>query len=393
MKLTFPDHFIFGTGTAACQVETAFEHDWTGFRSHDGHIFDRTTDHEKRQLEDTEIIASLAPNYRMSLMWSRLQRAPYARFDEDTVREYQLFLAGLRSRGINIMMVLHHFANPVCFSERGGWAKADNIPLWVDFAQKVVDEFGDSVSLWNTFNEPILYASLGFVLGMFPPYKKNIITAIKVLSNIGQAHDQVYDYIKKKYPHTMVGISHNCTVFASENFLGIIPAKIFDTWFMEYAPRHFRKVDFFGMSYYARISHDPFPMTYLHSPEKLNKLGRDHDDMWEYYPRGLRECINRYWTQYKKPIIITENGICTSDDTQRVQAIHDYVKIVHEAIHDGIDVRGYYYWSTWDNFEWNLGPTYKFGLYACDLETKARTKRPSADVFSSLAYNQEIVIP
>ena len=393
MKLSFPDHFLFGTGTAACQIETSFEHDWMGFRSQDGHVFDRTTDHEKRHGEDSDIIASLAPNYRMSMMWSRLQREPFGHFDKATVLEYKSFLMGLRLRKVNIMMVLHHFVNPVWFSSRGGWSNPENIPLWLDYAYKVVDEFGDHIKLWNTFNEPNLYASLVWVLGLFPPHKKNIITAIKVLNHIGQAHDLVYDYIKKRYPQSMVGISHNCTVFTAENMLGFLPAKITDMWFMEYAPRHFRKVDFFGMSYYARISHDPFPMTYLRTPEKINKLGRDHDDMWEYYPQGLKECIHRYWHQYKKPIIITENGICTNDDTKRVQAIHDYAKIVHEAIADGVDIRGYYYWSTWDNFEWNLGPTYKFGLYECDPKTKERKKRPSADIFSSLAHNQEILIP
>src|SRR4051812_10004453 len=223
MKLTFPNDFLFGTGTAACQVETAFEHDWVGHRSQDGHVLDRTTDHEKRYPEDIEIIASLAPNYRMSLMWSRLQREPLAKLDEDTVREYHTLLIDLRSRGVNIMMVLHHFANPVWFSQRGGWSKADNIALWVDYAMKVVDEFGEHVSLWNTFNEPNLYASLGWGLGLFPPYKKNIVTAIKVLNNLGQAHDLVYDHIKSRYPKSMVGISHNCTVFTAENPLGFFP--------------------------------------------------------------------------------------------------------------------------------------------------------------------------
>src|SRR6188768_2466816 len=103
MKLSFPAHFIFGTGTAACQVETAFEHDWKDHRSQDGHVLDRTTDHEKRYPEDIEIIASLAPNYRMSLMWSRLQRGPLAKFDQETVHEYQTLLSDLRRKGVNIM--------------------------------------------------------------------------------------------------------------------------------------------------------------------------------------------------------------------------------------------------------------------------------------------------
>jgi beta-glucosidase len=144
------------------------------------------------------------------------------------------------------------------------------------------------------------------------------------------------------------------------------------------------------MSYYARIGHDPFPVTNLLTPEKIRRSGKAHDDMWEYYPQGLKECMRRYWNQYKKPIIITENGICTSDDTKRVAAIHDYIKIVHEAIQEGIDVRGYYHWSAWDNFEWSLGPTYKFGLYECDIKTKERIKKPSADVFSQLAFTKQL---
>jgi len=77
MKLTFPDNFIFGTSTAAAQIETAFEHDWQGVKARNGVLFERTTDHEKRFKEDAAIIASVAPNYRMGLMWSKLQRAPF----------------------------------------------------------------------------------------------------------------------------------------------------------------------------------------------------------------------------------------------------------------------------------------------------------------------------
>lgn len=96
---------------------------------------------------------------------------------------------------------------------------------------------------------------------------------------------------------------------------------------------------------------------------------------------------------YKKPVIITENGICTNDDRKRVEAIRDYLKIVHELIQDGIDIRGYFYWSTWDNFEWALGPTYRFGLYGCDLETKERIKRHSAVVYSNITRKRELYIP
>jgi len=392
MRLTFPDGFVFGTSTAAAQIETAFDHDWQGVKARNGSVFQRTTDHEKRFKEDAEIIASLAPNYRMSLMWSKLQRAPYDILHQPTLRSYRLFIEDLKGRGVDIMMVLHHFANPLWFSKNGGWERSENIPLWIDFAKKVVDEFGLYVSYWNTFNEPNVYASYGWITGFFPPFKTNPLLAGRVIKNMSTAHDQVYDYIKAKYPEQPVGISHNATIFSAENLLGWFPARLADWWFMEYVPGHFEKVDFFGMSYYGRIPHDPMPITYLETPHKIKEMGRAHDDIWEYHPEGLRTCIDRYWNKYRKPIIITENGVCDESDFLRLQAIQDYAQIVHKAIKDGIDIKGYYFWSTWDNFEWHLGPAMRFGLYECDLKTMNRMRRPSGDLFASLAYSKKINI-
>lgn len=392
MTLTFPEYFIFGTSTAAAQIETAFEHDWQGVKSRDGFVFDRTTDHELRFQEDATIISSLAPGYRMSLMWSRLQRKPFAMLDRTSVHEYHTFLTDLKAKGASIMMVLHHFTNPLWFAQTGGWEKESNIAAWVDFCKKVVDEFGQYVSSWNTFNEPNVYASYGWITGFFPPFKTNPYLAAKVVKHMSKAHDLVYDYIKCKFPQHLVGISHNAVVFSFENVLGWFPARLFDWWFMEYIPGHFTKVDFFGMSYYARLSHDPMPITFIDTPEKIKALGKVHDDMWEYHPEGLRTCVDRYWKKYKKPIIITENGVCDSSDELRQQAILDYARIVHQAIADGIDIRGYYWWSAWDNFEWHLGPTYRFGLYECDIETKERRKRKSAEVYEKLAHGKEITL-
>lgn len=392
MKLIFPADFEFGTSTAAYQIETGVGHDWCGVRSRDGHIFGCTTDHEKRYSEDVDIIAGLAPAYRMSLMWSRLQRAPLAPFDTETTAEYHQLLKMIKSKGVSIMMVLHHFGNAQWFVQAGGWEKEANIRLWVDFAKKLVDEFGNYISRWNTFNEPNLYVSMGWCTGEFPPFKKNMVTARKVIRNLGKAHNILYDYIHAKYPNASVGISHNCTVFAAENALGELPAKFADWWYMEFLPGHFSKTDFFGMSYYARIGFDPAPITFLTSPKKVRKLKKEHDDMWEYYPPGLGECIQRYWIKYGKPIIITENGICTGNDNLRIKAIKDYMTVIHRSLSAGVDVLGYYHWSTWDNFEWSLGPTFKFGLYDCDLTTKVRTKKPSADLYSALAHSKSIEV-
>lgn len=393
MQYIFPKDFIFGTSTAAAQIETAFEHDWQGVKSRDGFLFDRTTDHEQRFKEDAAIIASLAPSYRMGLMWSKLQREPFGTLDPQAVEDYRGFLKDLTDRNVLVMMVLHHFTNPTWFARLGGWEKEANIAIWVDYCKKVVDTFGEHVGIWNTFNEPNVYASYGWITGFFPPFKINPVKAGMAVKNMGRAHDEVYAFIKAKYPHTSVGISHNAVVFSAENALGWFPVRLSDWWFMEWVPKHFENVDFFGMSYYARVPHDPLPITYLDTPEKMKQLGRPHDDMWEYHPEGLRTCLDRYWNKYKKPIIITENGVCDESDMLRQQAIVDYAKIIHQALQDGIDIRGYYWWSTWDNFEWHLGPTKRFGLYACDLDTKERRKRKSADIFSSLAHLRMIEAP
>lgn len=392
MKLNFPPDFIFGTSTSACQIETAFEHDWQGLRSEDNYVFERTTDHELRVDEDVDIIATLAPHYRMGLMWSKLQRASFAPLHEETKIHYHKLLDMLRERNITIMLVLHHFCNPAWFAATGGWSRKSNVDAFVDFGKKVIDEFGPYVHYWNTFNEPNLYATMGYAAGKFPPYKRNILTTVNVIKNMGRAHDILYDYIKSKHPHHQIGISQNCAIFEGTNFAGKVIAKLADQWYMEFLPKHFRKTDFTGLSYYARMCFDPLPITFRYSPEKIKRLNKRHDDIWEYYPDGLRISIARYWNKFGKPIIITENGICTNDDTQRIEALKDYMKIIHASRMSGIDVKGYFHWSTWDNFEWTLGPTFRFGLYTCDPQTRERIKNPSADVYAQLSHNKVIEV-
>lgn len=391
-KYTFPKGFQFGTSTAVYQVETAFQHDWEGVKSRDGHTFEITTDHEKHLDADVALIAAAAPYYRLSLMWSRLQRRPYAELDQSTVTEYHQLLQSLRNRNVSLMMVIHHFTNPSWFKALGGWERKENIFAWIDFAKKLAVEFGGYISSWNTFNEPNLYTSMGWVMGEFPPFKNNIYKAWQVIRHMGEAHEHIYRYLKEKYPHHQVGLSLNSAVLHAENLMGKIPASLVDYCFMEYPPSLFPSCDFFGMSYYARIGFDPFPVSMLTSPRKLEQSGKLHDDMWEYYPNGLRECILRYWNRFGKPIIVTENGVCTADDEFRIRAIHDYLKIIHDLIRDGVPVQGYYHWSTWDNFEWSLGPTYQFGLYEVNRKTMERKSKRSAHVYSAIAYSNSMEI-
>lgn len=391
MLLQFPDRFFWGTSTAATQVETASEHNWKGVRARDGYLLDRTTDHEKRRDEDIEYICRLGSVYRCSVDWARLQSAPYQTFDTAVVEEYRQFFGKLNERGVKIMFVIHHFTNPQWFEKAGGWLVEENVSAFVDYACKCIEYFGGYVFNWNTFNEPNVYAMNAYMLGNFPPFKRSWSKANTSLRHMGLAHKVVYDLIKNKYPQVQVGISLNTAWFDAANIWGKLPAAFTDWWFHRKAARPFcHKVDYWGLSYYAYVPFDPRPITELDYPGKLSKMGISHDDMWGYRPEGLGRILRRFHKKYNKPIIITENGICTDDPQRRIESLRDYLKICHEAIKEGVDLRGYIHWSTWDNFEWHLGPTYRFGLVHVNIFTKDRTMTAAGDFYERLTLDNSV---
>jgi len=161
---------------------------------------------------------------------------------------------------------------------------------------------------------------------------------------------------------------------------------------MDYCHNHFLKQDFQGLSYYARMSFRPLPLDNIYSPGKLEKLGRRVDLMWEYEPKGFYEVFHRYWKKTKKPIIITESGICTHDPKVRVESIKEYLGWVKNALDDGIDIRGYFHWSTMDNHEWNIGQYYRFGLVSVDFETGKRTMTEAGEFMGEIAKNNSVEV-
>lgn len=392
-KLQFPDNFIWGSSTAAYQIEKAGDHDWKGVLSKDGSVFDNCSMHDSHRDEDLELICQVSNGYRMSHDWSKLQKAPFAEFDQHEVEQYLKFMQELKNRGMHIMLVLHHFTHPIWFVKAGLWTKDDNYKMWVDFAKKSVDTFGHLVDTWNTFNEPNVYVSNAFLTGEFPPFQKGrLFKARKTLKAMEKAHNEVYDYIHKKFPKAMVGISHNTVKFVGEVFPGKIIAKIFDYWFMEYCHKHFQKVDFQGLSYYARMSFRPLPLDNMNHTEQLKKLGRRTDLMWEYEPRGFYEVFNRYYKQNGRPIIITESGICTHDPQRRIESIKEYLSLVHQAQQEGIKILGYFHWSTIDNHEWNIGLYYRFGLVSVNFETGERTMTDAGRFMKKVATENAVEV-
>lgn len=391
MILSFPDQFFWGTSTSAAQIETADGHQWEGLKTKDGFTFKRTIDHEKQRLEDAAFICQFGTVYRCSVDWARLQKAPLHPFDPSVIKEYQTLFDYLQKEGMHIMLVLHHFAHPRWFEEAGGWTKEENITYFVNFAEQCQKHFGTYVFNWNTFNEPNVYALNAFLLGHFPPYQKRKLSrANRVLRHMAWAHQIVYDLFKQNSPDIPIGISHNTAWFESTNFLGRLGASISDWWFNRKVPKLFRPVDYWGISYYAYVPFTPIPLTEINHPGALAKRQIPHDKMWGYYPEGLGKVMQWIYGKYKKPIIITENGICTDDPQRRSHSIIDYLKVIHQALQEGVKIEGYIHWSTFDNFEWNLGPTYRFGLVQVDLNTKERTMTKAGEFYARITRKNKL---
>lgn len=399
--ISFPENFIFGTSTSAFQIEGAGYTEWKGFAGADGTKLDTAIDHYNRYKDDLQYILYLGNAYRFSMDWSKLQRNAYGSFDSEVVAHYTEIFKTLKSGNKKIMLVLNHYSNPLWFFEKGGWTAGESPKIYFDYVKKVLEIFSGYIDYINTFNEPGGYAIMAYILKEFPPKKTNPYLRSKVLNNMSSAHRIAYDYIKKNYPHIEVGISQ-ASMFtqtlnkrsAWQNFL---------RWFLDYYMfEHVHelfagdgKTDYIGFSYYGRILISKYlVMAYEERGRKiLDSLGLEYDDMWEIYPQGIYHLIKKFHKKYSKPIIITENGTCTNDDEFRIKNLYNHLYYIKKAIDEGIDVRGYFHWSTFDNYELAHGPSRRFGLVSVDYNSpdlKRETKK-SGEYYHRVSSSNKLI--
>src|SRR5450755_1051775 len=216
--LNFPDGFLWGTATSPTQVEGHVVNEWTDYAASDGGHCRTACNHYHRYEEDVDWMTQLGVNaYRMGIEWSRLQDAPFAPLNPKELERYVHLLDCLKAANITPMVVLHHFSNPPWISAAGGWLNPATIPAFVDYVTKLVSALKERVYLWNTFNEPDTYASLTYLLGGFPPFRKwKFRSYRKVIKHMAEAHVQVSRVIRRdgntgKTPE--VGIAKNWTYF------------------------------------------------------------------------------------------------------------------------------------------------------------------------------------
>ncbi|MDR1786626.1 MAG: family 1 glycosylhydrolase [Spirochaetaceae bacterium] len=403
------DGMKIGAASAASQIEGAgVEHTWTAWADRgaikDGSDPRRANDHYRRWKEDADLMGSLGFTIvRLGVEWARIEPEPGV-FREDVLDHYREETALLRSYGLEPLVTLHHFAEPLWFARRGGFERPENLPLFLEFAEKTVRALGSAVDEYVTINEPNVYAFFGYVTGEWPPGERSFARALRVMSILAGAHILAYELIHRVRKEmglsgTKVGAAIHARVFEPLNRAN--PAHRFFAWFNDRCfqdaisralftgrfawpfsrpagtrlPAGSRFSDFIGLNYYTRSAvSGPENSTFPHVP--VNDLG------WEIYPQGIVHCAERLRRLAPLPVYITENGTCDGTDSFRSRYIYDHLKALCES---AVPVERYYHWCFCDNFEWLEGESARFGLVHVDYPSQKRSVKKSGRFLSAVS--------
>lgn len=394
----FPAGFLWGTATAAHQVEGNNKHnDWWHWEKSNKKIEDSgvACDHYHLYKEDFKIAKTVLNNnsHRISIEWARIEPRQ-GDYDQKEIDHYKKVLRQLNKSGLKSIVTLNHFTNPQWFAEKGGWTNSDNIKYFESFVKLCVENFGDFIDYWIVINEPNVYTFMSYLQGYWPPQKKSFLLAAKTYNNLAKAHRSAYKIIHKYIPEAKVSSAINMIYFKYQNFIG----KIFSgfsslacNWlFINLTKNHH---DFIGLNYY--MMHMSGIKDLLLKNKKIRRMkdlieGKRNDLGWPIYPEGIYEITQKITKKYNLPILITENGIADEKDDKRGRFLIDHLSWVAQSIKDGAQIIGYTHWTLMDNFEWRFGRSAKFGLFKTDYKTLKRIPRPSAFVYSKIAKENSV---
>ncbi|KAF0106508.1 MAG: beta-glucosidase [Anaerolineaceae bacterium] len=409
----FPKGFLWGTATAAHQVEGSnTNNNWHRWEQ-EGHTNGKSglacDWWGGRWKEDFDRAAETGQNaHRLSVEWSRIQPAP-DRWDEDALERYRSMLRGLRERGITPMVTLHHFTDPLWLAEMGAWETEAVVPLFEKFVRKVVEALKEYCSLWCTVNEPNVYAAGGYLSDTFPPGKKNVRLAMSVLANLARGHAAAYRAIHALQPEARAGYAWHYRPMVPArpwspldrlvrniqyNGLNITFPSAVSTGVMRTPfgrvriPEAKGTQDFLGINYYSvdtvafdlRVPGELFGRRFYPKDADLSDSGFNVNT-----PEGLFDSLRWATRLYPDlPLIVTENGIECADDHIRPRYLAQHIHQMWRGVNFNWPVKGYFHWSLVDNFEWERGWTQRFGLWGLDVETQARLRRPSVDLYAAI---------
>jgi beta-glucosidase len=433
----FPEGFVWGAATSAYQVEGSPLADgagasiWHDFAHMPGRVVNGDTgdvacDHYRRYAEDVELMSRLGLKaYRFSTAWGRVLPEGTGKPNPKGLDFYHRLVDALLAQGIEPMATLYHWDLPTALQERGGWLNPDSASWFADYAWTMFDAFDDRVPLWLTLNEPWVVTVAGYLQGEHAPGHRSLNETPRVAHALLRAHAAAVSAYRAVGRHR-IGLAVNLepqhpATAATENlaaaarrdafinrwfldplFHGAYPpelADIFGTDWPGYAAADLAglpgTVDFLGVNYYSRgvVRDDPADRPVRAARMRLD--GNPHTAMdWEVYPAGLAEILLWIKGRYgNPPVYVTENGAAFDDpspengalqDPQRVDYLHRHLNAARQALDRGVDLRGYFAWSLFDNFEWAHGYAKRFGLVHVDFSTQQRTPKASARFYSEV---------
>jgi beta-glucosidase len=404
--MKFPDGFLWGTATAAHQVEGGnVNSDYWVLEHVNGTSFTEPSgdacDHYHRYREDIELMARLGFNsYRFSVEWARIEPED-GEFSLAALEHYRRLMGACRDHGITPVLTLHHFTSPRWVAGRGGWENPRTAEKFGRYAERVGAHLGDMIGLACTINE-INLAILLQHSGIIPQDEKIPLSpsrreAAQVVGSDAE-HFSAFPFFVRSISRDVLLNGHRRAVEALHSGPGkfgvgmtlalqdlqAVPGgeQLRDKLRFEiedYFTQAARRDDFVGVQTYTR---QRLGADGLIGPEpgvELTQMG------YEFCPQALEATIRRAAQIAGVPIYVTENGIATADDSRRIAFAEGALAGVARCLRDGIDVRGYFYWSMLDNFEWLFGYRPRFGLIAVDRVTQKRTVKRSAEFLGRIA--------
>jgi beta-glucosidase len=436
--IAFPDRFLWGCATSAYQIEGSPLADgaapsiWERFVHTPGLVSggdtgDVACDHYRRYREDVALMARLGLKaYRFSVAWSRVLPLGTGAVNPAGLAFYDRLTDELLAHGIEPVVTLYHWDLPAALYERGGWLNRDSAHWFAEYARVLFRKLDDRVKLWGTINEPWVVSDGGYLLGALAPGHRSLSEAAVVSHHLLCAHGSAVQAYRSEGKHS-IGLVVNIEpkhpasgrpedLAAAERadaymnrqyldpvFLGRYPtelAQIFGPAWPQWPQADLelirQPIDFLGVNYYTRsVTRYDAAASPLQAVA-VRQAGAAYTEMgWEVYPSGLADALRWVRDRYGAvPLYVTENGAAFRDppsvagerleDPQRVEYLRVHLRAVQEALEQQVDIRGYFVWSLFDNFEWVLGYSKRFGIVHVDFGSQRRTPKASADFYASV---------
>jgi beta-glucosidase len=427
-RTDFPEGFVFGAATAAYQIEGhafggAGSTHWDTFSATPGNVVraengDRACDHYHMYEGDLDILKEAGfDGYRFSTSWARVMPEGRGEVNQEGLDYYDRLVDGMLERGLKPFQTLYHWEMPSALADLGGWTNRD-VARWIaDYTEVITRRIGDRVHSIATINEPWCVSFLSHFLGHHAPGQRDIRATARAMHHVNLAHGAMMERLRDM-GQTNLGIVLNFDrALPADDSAGAIEAAqvqdaIFNRWFIEaitkgtypkevlnglgkFMPEGWqddmalinRPLDWLGVNYYTRGLYVPDPtipwpsLKPVSGPLPKTQMG------WEIFPDGLHHFLTRMAKDYvgDLPLYVTENGMAWDDhvengavyDPERTAFVSDHMKATLRAIEDGANVKGFFYWSLLDNYEWALGYEKRFGIVHVDFETLKRTPKAS----------------